>query len=434
MRRDSIHWLIAAAVAGISCGGGSSASPSSSAPYVLQAIGGTYNDGSGRVGLSVLATLRDAGGAGPQAAWSGTLSDGTGELNTVQYDAPGSASWSALLWPDVVASPGSYDVALAPESGSGSSVSFSLADGGTLDVPRISLSADGTTLSWAAVPGSANYECLVYSEGALQRSALGTGTTCTVSELPQGSYEAAVRAYSADPAALAATSSQVPPLPARFDVSEGYLAFSRSAEGTPAFTAVAAGGAIDYSGLTPGLAFWLAIAQSDGSASTISWTVQVIGPGLPVSAPLSTTYGANLPRQLFWSYDVPAMPGIYSFTATSGSETLAGSFTLGTPASLGIPGSVSASGGTQGSATVSWSAVTGAQSYLVSAWDHVTGAYVASQWRNGSTATFPQGTFASGSTYDVYVDATDADMIGGAVPTQVAVSENTFQPSSFTAP
>lgn len=433
MRQRLSHWLTAAAVAGISCGGGSSAS-SPPPPYALRTTGGTYNDGSGRVGLSVLATLRDAGGAGPQAAWSGTLSDGGGQLSSVQYDAPGSASWSALVWPDVTPSPGSYDVALAPASGSGTSASFSLADGSTLDIPRLSLSADAATLSWPAVAGSATYECLVYAGGALQKSALGPGTTCAVGDLPQGSYEAAVRAYSADPAALAASSSQVPSLPARFDVSEGYLAFSRSAGGSPAFTAVAAGGAIDYSGLTPGLAFWLAIAQSDGSVSTVSWTVQVIGPGLPVSAPLSTTYGANLPRQMFWSYDVPATPGIYSFTATSNSGTLAGSFTVGTPASLAIPGSVSASVGTKGAATLSWSAVTGAQSYLVSAWDHATGAYAASQWVNGSPASFPQGTFVSGSTYDVYVDATDADMIGGAVPTQVAVSENTFQPSSFTAP
>src|SRR5512133_1708009 len=104
MRRDLIQLLITASVAGFSCGGGSSGSSSPPfVPFVLQATGGTYTDGSGRVGLAVLATLRDAGGAGPQVAWSGTLSDGTGELATILYDASGSSSWSALTWPDVAA-------------------------------------------------------------------------------------------------------------------------------------------------------------------------------------------------------------------------------------------------------------------------------------------------------------------------------------------
>lgn len=430
MRRVRGVWLVvAAAAAGVACSGGGSTPP----PYWLETTGGTYDDGSGRLGLAVLATLRDASGAGPQDAWTGTLSDGSGPLSTVQYDAPGAGSYVAFLEPSVAPASGGYGLELAPSSGSGLRASFSITAGSSLPVPQVSLSADGATLSWPAVAGAATYECRVLAGGALQRTTLGAATSCPVGDLPAGAYEATVLAYSADLSALA-SSAQRPSLPPRFDVSAAQVAFSVPQPGAPAFSAHAAGGAIDYSGGTSGLAFWLSITQADGTASQVSWTVQVAGPGLPWSYPLTVTYGANLPRALFWSYDVPATSGTYSFTATSSAGTLAGSFTVGTPVALDVPQGVSASGGFQGSATVSWSTVAGARSYLASAYDHSSGALVASQWVSGSSATFPQGSFVSGATYDVYVDATDADMLGGAVPTQVTVSENTFQPSSFVAP
>lgn len=428
MRGARTVGLVAAALAAIACGG-----KSSSAPWTLEASGGTYNDGSGRLGVAVLATLRDSDGAGPQSPWTGALSDASGLLTALRYDAPGVGSYSVLWWPAVAPAQASFALSLAPDGESGYRASFTIPVGAPIEIPTISLSPDGSTLSWPPIAGVATYECRVSSGGALQRSVLGPGTTCTVGDLPAGAYEASVLAYSADLASVGASAAQEPALPARFDVSEARLAFSNPAPGAPAFHAVAAGGAIDYSSGTPGLAVWISVANADGTAPTVAWTIDIVGPGLPPSAPLTVTYGANLPRLLFWSYDVPATPGVYSFTATSTAGALAGTFTVGTPASLDIPQGVTATAGPQGSATVDWSAVPVARSFLVSAYDHVAGAFVASEWVSVAPAKFPQGSFASGSIYDVYVDATDADMLGGAAPTQVAISENTFQPATFVA-
>jgi hypothetical protein len=197
--------------------------------------------------------------------------------------------------------------------------------------------------------------------------------------------------------------------------------------------AAAAGGALDSGSLTRSLAIWLSISDADGTPTAAAWSVEVVGPTLPISAPLAFTYGANLPRQLVWSYDVPASPGLYSFTATSTAGAMAGLFAVGSPPPLDIAQGVVANAGAQGSATVGWTAVAGARSYLATAWDHLTGAYVAGAWVAAPPASFPKGTFAAGSSYDVYVDATDADMLGGQVPTQVAVSEDTYQPVTFAA-
>jgi hypothetical protein len=77
--------------------------------------------------------------------------------------------------------------------------------------------------------------------------------------------------------------------------------------------------------------------------------------------------------------------------------------------------------------------VPGATSYLVTARAHASQAFVMNQWIAGTTAAFPAGTFFAGETYDVRVAATDADMVGGAVPAQLAITENSYQPASFVA-
>ncbi len=426
--------LAVAALAAMACGN-SSSPPNVGYGYALYAVGGVYDDGSGRLGLAVLSTLRSGSGAGPDASWTATLS-GPGSLaSDFSYPAGESAgSYAAWWWPDVAPAAGSYRVTLG-DGGRSLHYDFGVSPGAGLEIPILSLSPDASSIDWALVAGASTYECQIFgSDGSLQLSSLGPSPGCDLSALPPGAYTASALAYSADLAALAADHSQSAGLPASFDVSEARLGVLRPQPGAPAFVAAAAGGAIDYGGAAPGLAFWMSLAQADGTATAVPWTVQVVGPGLPVSAPLTESYGANFPRMLFWDYEVPATPGVYSFTATSTAGALAGTFTVGTPQSLELPQGVVASGGAQGSARVDFGAVTGAQSYLVSAWDHASGAFVASQWVSAPPAQFPQGSFVSGTTYDVYVDATGADMLGGAVPTQVAVSENTYQPTRFVAP
>jgi hypothetical protein len=84
-----------------------------------------------------------------------------------------------------------------------------------------------------------------------------------------------------------------------------------------------------------------------------------------------------------------------------------------------------------GSARVDWTPVTGAASYLVGVWQGAD--FVTSQWVSSPPADFPSGSFTPGLLYDVYVAATDADMVGGGRPSQVAVTENTLQPAGFVA-
>jgi hypothetical protein len=141
-----------------------------------------------------------------------------------------------------------------------------------------------------------------------------------------------------------------------------------------------------------------------------------------------TYYG--FPRQMTWSYEVPATPGTYWVAA--GSSVVA-TFTLGIPAPLAFVVDATATPGTLGSADVSWTTVDGAQAYLASAWNQDLGAQAASMWVGSPPARFPNGSFSAGTTYDVFVAATDADMSGATVPSNFAVSEYLLLPASFVA-
>lgn len=426
MRQARVIGLFAAASVMAACGHGSSPQPP---PYALEAVGGTYEDGSGLRGVAVLATLRDATGAGPAASWSGTLSDGTGPLAGVIYADGSSGSYAALWWPDLPFAPGSYGIALQSADGSAQS-SFSIADATPLPFPVVALSADGATLSWSAVLGATAYECRIVDTTGLVQDAAGAITSCAAGGLPDGAYQASILAYSTDPGALAVDHAQNPTLPARFDVSEGRLSFLRGSA-APVVVLAAAGGAIDYGLGSSTLAVWLSIQNADGTPNASSWAVSITGPNLPPSSPVAFTYPGNFSRVLLWSYDQPAAPGLYTLTATSGAGTITAAFSVGAPAALAIPTGVGAINGAQGSATVNWAAVPGAQSYLVSVWQGAT--FVTSQWVSSSPASFPQGSFTAGQSYDVYVAASDANMVVGARPAQVAVTENTLQPAGFVA-
>ncbi len=75
----------------------------------------------------------------------------------------------------------------------------------------------------------------------------------------------------------------------------------------------------------------------------------------------------------------------------------------------------------------------GASSYRVRAFDAATYYETAAGWSSTNSYTFPPSTFTPGRSYDVYVLATDAVMIGGAAPLQVGATETSF-PVRFTSP
>lgn len=404
-----------------------------SPPYRLAVRGGTYQDGSGRIGLAVLATLRDRSGAGPATSWAATVSDGTGPLAETVYAGVGPGSFAAWWWPEIPVRDGErYAVDAASEALS-LRTEFSASTSGGLALPKPALSADATVLTWPAVEGAAGYACRVYADGAPQLDVNVRDPSCDLSALPPGAYVASVLAFTADLAAIAVSGAQQPGLPAQFDVSEARLAFVRPDEITPAVTLSAAGGAFDFGTSTRGLAVWLAIHAADGAPTATPWDVTIVGPQLPASAPVAFTYPALFPRQMVWSYEIPATPGVYALTATSGAVAISTTFTLGDPAPLPFVLDAAAEAAGAGGARVSWTPVAGARAYLVEVWDPATGTPAASQWVAAPPARMPDGSFTPGVAYDVYVAATDADMSVGGVPTGFAVSEYPYAPPRFTA-
>ncbi len=199
-----------------------------------------------------------------------------------------------------------------------------------------------------------------------------------------------------------------------------------------------AGGTIDFGTSTPGIALWVELLQPDGGASPDPWTLAVLGPGIPATEPITFDYPPANGRAMFWEYDVPAMAGSYSLTATDADAgtALSTSFSIGPPVPLPVPSDVSTQAGANGGVTVQWSPVAGAAGYDVTAWTTVNGSstFYVGQWVGAPPASFPKDTFVSGTAYDVYVAATSVDMLDGGVPAQLSVSENSYQPASFTAP
>jgi hypothetical protein len=431
---------LAAALAAAGCSGGSPPEPVNVGyGLVLQGTGGIYDDGSGVLGLAVLSTLRDSGGAGPSTPWDVALRDEAGALPTaVAYGSGTAGSYQAWWWPAIPPRTGPYSLTVSSDGGRSLEAGFSIAAASGISRPDVAVSPDGSLLSWAAIPWAASYECRVFASGTLRYLCTGAEPACDVSALEPGAYEVSVLALSADLGGLASSGAQQPPLPARFDVSEARLAFVRPQPGAPAMKVAAAGGALRYGSVEPGLAIWLSLGQADGTATPVAWAVAVTGPGLPPYAPLTFTYAAGQERALVWSYDVPATPGAYALTAESTAGSVVVGFTVGQPAALEQPVGVTATAGASGGATVDWTPVAGARSAFVGVWTRATpstsSTFADGRWVSGPPATFPSGAFAAGSAYDVYVAATDADMVGpGAPPAQVAVSENTFFPASFVA-
>jgi len=327
----------------------SGTSSPAAARYALEAVGGTYDDGSGLPGIAVLATLRDAAGAGPAAAWAGTLADASGPRAQVAYADASPGSYAALWWPDLAFATGTYTLALASADDS-ASATFPVAAGGAMEIPFPTLSPDGATLSWSTAAGAAGAGCRIANGTVVVRSTVGTATSCSVGDLPDGAYQASALAFSADLAALAADGSERPALPGRFNVSEGRIAFLR-AGAAPAVVALAAGGAIDAGIGVRTLATWLSIRNADGTPPASAWSATITAPGI---APLAFTYPAGFSRLLVWSYDLAATPGQYVLTATSAAGTLTLPFAIGEPAALATPTGVAATDGAKGSAHVAW--------------------------------------------------------------------------------
>lgn len=440
----SAHGNVSLLVMGvIACGGSGPAEPpvpptvDTSGGYTLVLRGGVFDDGTRR-GLSLLATLRDAAGKGPQTPWSLSVRAPSGlDVADVDYFDSSSGSFMAWWWGAVAPETGKFRVSAIGPDGASIDLPFEVLDRNGIASARPSLATDARSLVWEAAPGASAYVCQVTASGStLITTAPSTNRACDVSTLPEGAYVASVLSLSVDPAELSANAAQRPVLPA-FDVAAGVLGFSRSST-SPSVQLRAAGGTLNFGRLNPGLAFWVSVANADGTPPTAEWTVSVTGPGISSSNPLVATYAASRPQLTFWSYDLTARAGTYVVIASSGATQLLTEVPVGDAASaLPIATGIIATPKPSGAADVAWSAVAGASSYRIAVWPSGPGATapVVESWVRDPRAMLPTGTFTAGKSYDVYVMAAGVDMTGTpSMPASVALSENSYQPVTFSAP
>jgi hypothetical protein len=260
---------------------------------VLTATPGAYDNGSGRVGIALLATLRDSSGEGPASTWTLTLRDSEGEIPvTIDYAAPGAGSVLVRWRADVAPRPGTYELAA---TGDGQVVrTVATIDGHTsLAPPAPALAASGDAIAWPTVDGAAAYQCRVFAIGELQQTTIGTAPSCDVSGLAPGAYTASIVAMSADPRNV--DGGWRPALPIRFDASEATCGFVRPHSGANPIVIRTAGGAYDY-GIGPrSLAVWLSITGADGTPTAETWDLEITGPGIPAYEPLAATYWGGFP-------------------------------------------------------------------------------------------------------------------------------------------
>jgi hypothetical protein len=403
--------------------------------YTVSLRSGVADVGSGVVHLTLLATIRDAAGEGPADSWDANLYDSDGGLEVGRgiYDAPGAGSYVAWSWPEVpVRHSTSFSLRLGPAGQPAADIPFDVAATPSVGLPVVRLSLDGERVEWDAVAGAAAYRCTAWGLGGGLES-VGTETSCDLSSLPAGGYAVSIAALSVDLDALAASTSTEPTLPPRFDVGVGRLGVYRPFPGEIPLAVRAAGGALRV-GTDAYLALWASVITADGKPIAYPVYFEVSRWNGANWAPFGwgyDQYEGDAPSALHFGSMMP-LAGEYLLTMYAGG-IVSVPFSVGAPAELAPPASVVVESAASGSVSVAWTPVSGARSYLVRAYDPTTGSVVVENWTQAPPVALSPGSFTSGRSYDVYVLATDADMLGGAVPTQVGAGE-TVTPVTFTAP
>lgn len=157
----------------------------------VHATAGLYSDGSGRLGLALLATARGPQGAGPDTPLEGTLRSG-GEVLPTTFDYPAAAGAAAWWFPGVAAAPGStFELELAGAHAS-AGTTVTVLSSAELGSPEVDLTVDQTSLNWPAVEGAVAYRCVLTRSGAVQLDSMSPSPSCDVSALPDGAYSAQI--------------------------------------------------------------------------------------------------------------------------------------------------------------------------------------------------------------------------------------------------
>lgn len=397
----------------------------------LSLRGGTHSSG-GRLSLAALVAVRDAAGNGPTTPWRLTFANAEGEVVAEEaYDDQSPGSFMGFWWPGV-APEGQY-VATATVGGAQGSVRFEVSESVLEPVSAGVFSRSTNTLSWTASPNALSYSCRLYrGDQLLSSSGPSASASCSFGELADGAYAASVYAFTADLQALASDRNPLPEMPAYFDVSESQLGLA--VRGDAGFRVQASGGPLNYGSVTSGIALGIDVADLAGKSTASDWDIEFSGPAFAAGQPYRGRLAAGVRKLVVWSYDHRARAGVYSAEAVSDAGVVATDFVVDDGSPLPTPVGTLVQARANGGAEVTWEPVPNAASYLASAWARGATSATAEIWVGSSPADFPTNTFAAGTTYDVYVAATNVDVLGPApMPSTVKVSENTYSPAVFTA-
>ena len=184
----------------------------------------------------------------------------------------------------------------------------------------------------------------------------------------------------------------------------------------------ARGGVLNEGYGNHGIAVWASIITAPTNSSAVSptppagdWNVTVTGPGIANTAPITFTYPRGDSQYVFWDFEIiPSSSGSYTVTAVpaAGGDKITTTFTIPAPTQELPLATVTATATSGGGANVSWTAVSGANSYYVNVWAVVDGFYteIAGNWVTGTSATVAAGTLTPGVEYDVYITACQLNM------------------------
>jgi hypothetical protein len=444
-------------------GGGGNSSPSNTGGgFTLQVSGGTLNDGSGTNGLSVLATLRDSSGWGPTLPWTITITDPDSYLLVVEYSDPRQGSYMSWEWAGWDPSPGTYR---ATATNGFTTLSYDFTVSTTVlsrPAPNAGSFGNDITVTWPAVGGAGSYSYDICAPDATCISGItaGLSSTATFSTLANGDYLVQVKAYATDRNALYANHAASPSFASQEKVSEHSFSFPVGGDQSSAnYSFNAAGGVLDWGlrgpGNTPiyGTAFWTSIidtAANPDTAPSGNWNIQITDPN---GRQMNYIYPASSQHYAYWYYSVePVSNGTYTVTATYGTASKSAVFSLAntTPALAPFSYSqISATKNITNDITITWPAVTNANSYYVSLWadiwdnsakqwfyEEVWGKWVAT---TGTTILKSGSTLPAGLRCDVYVTAYAVDMSlatpPASPPTRADMSENYYgYPLPFLTP
>ncbi len=170
-----------------------------------------------------------------------------------------------------------------------------------------------------------------------------------------------------------------------------------------------------------------------GGIATPAGTLSITGPtGFNTNQPFAYAYTADVQNGLLSTNTVTPVSGTYQASTTAGGQTYQTSFSVDTSNLLPYPTGIQTTAKSVSSVSASWTAVTGAVSYLVGVRN--TGTSTTTLSKNTSTTTtttVSSLTLDPTKTYRLFVQASNLQNLEQALPTQF---NNAYNFVDFTLP